>query len=145
MKPNPIWIFFLLTGVSTIPFEACGPTEDGYRVRASFHFQNSSSFHLNYREKFHLAPDSIYTSKVDSEASGNLTIENCCDGFLEDFQGDYFQVYLILNDYLCVTYEKDEGPTSISNFVGREVDKNQFEFTYIFTDDQFADARECFQ
>ncbi len=146
MQQKTNWMRYLIIGISTLLFSwqlGCRKRVE-YFLQADFIFINETEHAVNYSGLLQLEQFTSDTViRVGTGGDKNEKIESCCQGFLEDFQGDYTQVYTVFNDSLCLFYNENEGPTNLVNYEKRRIKNNHFEFTYRFTEEQYNEAAPC--
>lgn len=142
MRQKTNWIFFLLIGTSliTLSLWSCDGKPE-YRALADLVFINESERVIDYSGKFIIQANSTYKTSFNGVGGNGSNSQNCC--MLESFQGDYNQVYLILDDALCVFYDENEGPTSLDNYEVKTIEKDHYEYTFRFIEEQFVGSVAC--
>lgn len=140
MQQKVIYRHYSLIGISLIiGFSACEEQTD-YRVRADWTYINESSntIELPYREGssiVSIAPMDTFIINQDSEGPENVTRESYnppLNGIPTRYGADQ-----------CLTYGADEGPFKTDNYESKELEERYYEFTYRFTDEEFAQAKDC--
>lgn len=142
MKLTYTSVFLLIA--FTCSLCSCGSNE--HRLQVEFVFINESNNQINYSDLFTISAGGIHTIFVDGTSStDNPKIETCCQGFLEDIQDDYFQVYMIVDEAYCVFFEENEGPTTVENFTSDILGDKYFKFTYTITESDIESMQPCDQ
>ncbi|MCP4460499.1 MAG: hypothetical protein GY816_21125 [Cytophagales bacterium] len=78
--------------------------------------------------------------------SDDPTIENCCEGFFEGYQGRNNSVLVEFDEEKCLVYPSGEGPTTQNislGYEGKQLGERYFEFTYRFTEEHYQEATDC--
>ena len=143
MLNRTIWIRYLLTGIGLVLIFVLNQCRVEYIVNADFVHINHTDYYIDYSGLFQLGAYSSNSSTTGGEGDKHPNADTCCQGFLEGLQGDYKQVYVILNDTTGVFYNQDEGPTNLKNYTIKVLGDNHSEYRYQFTDAQFLQAVPC--
>jgi hypothetical protein len=144
MEQKTIWMCYLHIGISALLILGVGcDSNTEKRVDADLVFSNKTDYQINYSGLFNLSAGDTQTKHVVGVGGSGSNSNNCCQGALESFQGSYNQVYLILDDSLCLFYNESEGPTVISNFEAILIEENHYRFTYIFIQESLSNISDC--
>ncbi len=93
---------------------------------------------------FKLSPDAerVIATRA-SGGSNHLTVNDCCQRILEDFQDDDTVVIEYYNNDKCITYTNEEGSKNLSAYEGREIEPGHYKFIYRFTETEYSQAENC--
>jgi hypothetical protein len=124
-------------------FSSCNETDE-FGLKVDLTFINSTETDIQYSTLFELAPNESFTFSTQTESSSdNENIETCCNGILEDFQGAYNQVSLVIDDINCLSFDEGVGPTDLDNFESIKLNSRRFSYTYTITTSTIADMQLC--
>ena len=144
MEQKRTWMRYLLIGISALITLTTGcKSQTERRTDAVLMFVNETDYSIDYSGLFKLSPNTTHTEHIVGVGGKGINSENCCQGALESFQGSFNQVYLILNDSLCVFYAENEGPTILSNFETVIAEDNSYQFKYTFVGDSLTNVKIC--
>ncbi|MCF6213547.1 MAG: hypothetical protein L3J45_05930 [Flavobacteriaceae bacterium] len=147
---------YLIIGISIIflsSISSCSKQVE-YRLDTDIIYKNETNHFIKYYELidnqqsqrllFELPPNS--EKKIEMRSSGSDTnINNCCQGVLNDFQGNNSILIDYDNSNKCLIYISGEGSTTgnISAYESREIESNYYEFIYRFTETEYSQAKNC--
>lgn len=138
---NKINAVIMLAGLMLLV--SCGE-KDEFGLKVKLTFVNSTDTNISYSNLFELAPTESYTYEDQTETtSSNPNIETCCNGLLEDFQGGYDQVFLVINEVNCLYFNEGEGPTSLNNFESEKLNSRSFSYTYTLSPASIENMQPC--
>lgn len=159
MVQKTTWMHYLIIGISLnliLVLSSCTKDDVEYKLDADIIYKNESSHTIKYYQYdpinsqkvfvFELIPNA--EKKLEIRGSGgnkNDTVDNCCLGILEGFQGNSSILIAYDNETKCLIYSNGEGPTTsnISIYESREISDRYYEFIYRFTDAEYNLAENC--
>lgn len=159
MEQKITWIHYLITGISIIIFPffilSCDPSRIEYKLDADIIYVNDTEYLIRYFQYNNITSQRVFAfeiepnsrKKIKSRGDGAETsLDNCCAGVLEGFQGIKDILIEYENGQKCLIYLSGEGPTTANINTGykrREISTNYYEFVYIFTEKEYWNAKPC--
>ncbi len=156
MQQKLTWTHYLVFGISLcflLSLSGCSEKASELKLDVDLIYVNETNYSIQYYELvnnqqrllFELAPSS--QKKVEIRTSGgsdNLTLVNCCNGVLGDYQGEN-SILISYNNNRCLTYTNGQGSTTgnITSYESRVISNRYYEFLYRFTEAEYNLATNC--
>lgn len=127
-----------------------------YRLDVDIIYKNETNHLINYYQydqslsdfkvlAFTLLPNN--NNKMEIRGNGpKTTLNNCCEGIFESFQGTKDILIDYDNNDKCLVYLAGEGSTTENINIGyniREIENGYYEFIYTFTENEYDLANNC--
>ena len=140
----------LLFGTSLLLAMASCTTDIDYRVRSKWIYINETNqpIELNVAINNQTSPDAIINpldsliSSEDSEGPKEVTESTYVPPFGNDTVR-YGQSQCLVYDPTGGAIGEGEGPFGTANYESRKIGERYYEFTYRFTEEEFAEAEDC--
>jgi len=158
MRQKTTWMHFLI-GISVliISTSSCsGDEQVEYKLNANIIYKNESNHLIRYyqydsennQKVFVFELEANSDKRIEVRGGGgiqNQTINNCCQGLLEGFQGNNSILIDYDNSDKCLIYTNGEGSTTdnISAYESREIESRYYEFIYRFSETEYNQAEDC--
>lgn len=159
MEQRTTWMRFLLIGISAVILTTgCGKEDIEYRMTVELVYSNQTDSLISFEILEHISSSTITEVELEPFSSSPtfsydyegvsrvVEPESCCDDFLTNvytsrgFEGE--SKTITLNDTLCVT-QLNEKSVLISNYSHEEIANRHFRYTYMFTKNDFENAKPC--
>ncbi|MEO9870372.1 MAG: hypothetical protein ABJQ69_03655 [Ekhidna sp.] len=155
-----MWINYLIFGFSLLILtQSCAEDADLRAIDVDIKYINNSAHSIQYlqplgdgrvQEVFEIAPQSthIISERSYEVVDGQDNPEECCLGLFQGFQskGVGSDILIQFEDQKCLFFEAGTGPTTdnlLNGYTAEIVSDDFFEFTYIFTEDDYNKASTC--
>ncbi|MCP4458817.1 MAG: hypothetical protein GY816_12460 [Cytophagales bacterium] len=162
MKQKTIWMRYLIIGISLtllLFLGSCREYPGEGRLDVDIIYINETSHGIKYYQyfpsevipkvfAFEIQPNAqeLMEFRGIGSSSDDLTIENCCEGYFEGFQGRNNSVLVEFDEEKCLVHQSGDGPTTqnySSGYEGKQLGERYFEFTYRFTEEHYQEAMDC--
>ena len=145
MERKRIYQHCLLIGISLLlALASCHQSID-YWVRAEWIYINETSQPIGFSARGFdtiIAPMDSFIISEDSEGPKNVSEES--------YEIPFTDPIVNYGSSQCLTYDpvndsigKGEGPFGLENYEREKLAERYYEFTYRFTEEEFAEAEDC--
>lgn len=160
MLQKTTWMHFLIIGISALLISStnsCSSDEQvEYKLNADIIYKNETNHLVKYYQYDTVTNQRVFVfelegnsdKKIEIRGSGgiqNQSINNCCQGILEDFQGNNSILIDYDNSNKCLIYSNGQGSTTgnIIAYESREIESRYYEFIYRFSETEYEQAEDC--
>lgn len=139
------WMCFLIFGSSIIIFFSTSCKKKDYQVKANWIYINETGHNITFRpdswSNFNVKPYDTTFYFQNGDGGNDITEMS----YVSPLNAEV----IYYDNFKCDTLKQGikpnlgDGPLGMANYVSKKLGERYYEFTYRFTEKQYADAKTC--